>query len=244
MISEKMTVREIASLFPDSARLFDRAGIDYGCTMVQTLEEACLAAGVDFRVILRQIEELQNGRVSGGAGRDWSRETVRNLISHILETHHAYLKEELPRLDKLMNKVYDTHGSNYPELLRVHTVFFALRDELELHLHKEETMLFPYLLTLESATIDRLPSPACPFGTVANPVRMMRKEHDSAEDGLQAIRTTTSDFTPPTGACLGFTLLLHGLRHLEADLQAHIRLENDVLFVKALEMEEAGEATS
>ena len=55
------------------------------------------------------------------------------------------MKEELPRLEKLMNKVYETHGKTYRELLKVHEIFFALKDELELHLRKEEVMLFPYL---------------------------------------------------------------------------------------------------
>jgi len=239
MISEKTSVREIATLRPDAARLFYRAGIDYGCTAVETLAEACLAAGVDSGALLREIKELQDGRVSSEPEPDWTQGTVGGLVSHILDGHHSYLKEELPRLEKLMNKVYDTHGKNYPELLTVHEVFFGLKDELELHLRKEEAMLFPYLLMVETARLDGLPSPACPFGTVANPVRVMTREHDSAEECLQAIRTSTSDFTPPPGACLGFTLLLHGLRQLEADLQKHIRLENEGLFVKALQLEES-----
>jgi len=238
MISEKTSVRDIATLFPDAARLFHRSGIDYGCNALETIEEACSAAGADCRALLQQIEELQDAAASGDARRDWAQESVAELVSHIVDAHHAYLKEELPRLEKLMNKVYETHGKNYPELLKVHEIFFGLKDELELHLRKEEVMLFPYLLTVETARLDRLPFPPCPFGTVANPVRVMMKEHDSAEDCLQAIRTSTSDFTPPAGACLGFTLLLHGLRQLEADLDEHIRLENEVLFVKALQMEE------
>jgi regulator of cell morphogenesis and NO signaling len=243
MISEKTSVREIATLFPDVARLFDRVGIEYGCTTVATLGEACSTVGADSRALLRQIEELQKGGASSEPERDWARETVSGLVSHILQAHHAYLKEELPRLEKLMNKVYETHGKDYPELLRVHEIFFGLKDELELHLRKEEAMLFPYLLAVETAKLGRLPFPACPFGTVANPVRVMMREHDSAEDCLQAIRTSTSDFSAPPGACLGFTLLLHGLRKLEADLQEHIRLENEVLFVKALQLEKGDRVT-
>lgn len=238
MISEKTSVREIASVFPDAARLFHRAGIEYGCTAVETLEEACTVAGVDPQTLLREIDKLENGHLPAEPERDWDRQTVSALIAHILDNHHAYLKEELPRLEKLMNKVYDTHGKNYPELLKVHEIFFSLKDELELHLRKEEGMLFPYLLALEEARSGEMPFPSCPFGTVANPVRVMMKEHDSAEDSLQAIRTSTSDFTPPPDACLGFTLLLHGLRQLEADLHKHVRLENEVLFVKALQDEE------
>lgn len=239
MISEETSVREIASLFPEAARLFYRAGIDYGCTSVETLSEACSAAGVDAAAMLRQIEELRSGDAPSEPQTDWDRETVSELVSHILQIHHAYLKEELPRLEKLMNKVYDTHGKTYRELLKVHEIFFTLKDELELHLRKEEVMLFPYLVHAESARFKGLPYPACPFGTVANPVRVMIREHESAQDLLHGIRATTSDFTPPSGACLGFALLLHGLRQLEADFAEHIRLENEVLFVKAMELERA-----
>ncbi len=237
MISENTSVREIARLFPDAARLFDRAGIDYSCTTVETLAAACSAAGADPRAILKQIEDLKDGCASRQPNRDWARESVSTLVFHILDSHHAYLKGELPRLEKLLNKVYETHGRNYPELLEVHTIFFDLKDELELHLRKEEGMLFPYLVGADTAQLECRPFPTCPFGTVANPVRVMMREHDAAEDLLQSIRASTSDFTAPDGACLGFTLLLHGLRQLEADLREHIRLENEVLFVKALEME-------
>ncbi len=237
MISEKTSVREIATRFPDAARLFHRAGIECSCMTEKALGEACSDAGVDSQALLKQIEELRRGGVPSEPQRNWEQETVSALVFHILEAHHAYLREELPRLEKLMNAVYDTHGKSYRELLTVHQVFFGLKDELELHLRKEEVLLFPYLLAVETAMLARSPFPACPFGTVANPVRVMMKEHDSAEDCLHAIRTSTSDFTAPPQACLGFTLLLHGLRQLEADLREHIRLENDVLFVKALQME-------
>jgi len=238
MISEVTTVRDIATALPEAARIFARAGIDCSCSTVESLRDACSAAGADVGEVLRQIQALTE-EAQPAPARDWSSETARQVVSQILEVHHAHLKEELPRLEQLMNRVYEKHGKTYAEILKVHEIFFTLKDELEMHLRKEEVMLFPYVLRLEDAQVQGLPFPPCPFGTVANPVRVMIREHDSAEEAMQAIRTNTADYTPPANACLGFTLLLQGLQALEEDLRVHIRLENEVLFPKAVGLEQS-----
>ncbi|HXK61284.1 MAG TPA: iron-sulfur cluster repair di-iron protein [Acidobacteriota bacterium] len=237
MISEATTIHDIATAFPEAARVFDRAGIDYGCGVVQTLREACQAANLEVEAVIQQIKHLTDKAHETGTQPDWGSQSLHRIVTHVLDVHHKYLDEELPRLEKLMNKVYETHGKTYGELLRVHEVFFGLKDELESHLRKEEAMLFPYILRLEYAQHQGLPRPSCPFGTVANPIRVMLREHESAEDAMQAIRNETSDYTPPPDTCLGFKLLLHGLEALEHDLTRHLQLENQVLFPKAIELE-------
>jgi regulator of cell morphogenesis and NO signaling len=76
------------------------------------------------------------------------------------------------------------------------------------------------------------------FPSVKEPVAVMEADHDAAGDLLAALRKLTNGFTPPEGACNSFALLYKKLAHLEADLHQHIHLENNILFPKALKLEQ------
>lgn len=127
---------------------------------------------------------------------------------------------------------------NHPELLETKSEFQVLRAELEPHMLKEERILFPYIARLESAVVENGPAPFAPFGTVRNPVAAMMREHDAAGEILKTIRNLSGDFIVPENACLSYQTLYKALEELEADLHRHIHLENNVLFPRALEMEE------
>ena len=103
---------------------------------------------------------------------------------------------------------------------------------------KEEQILFPYINQLQEAA-DRGTSKPMPFfGTVQNPVRMMMFEHDSAGEMLRRIRQLSSNFTVPADGCLSYRSLYEALEGLERDLHQHIHLENNLLFPRAIELEQ------
>jgi regulator of cell morphogenesis and NO signaling len=98
-------------------------------------------------------------------------------------------------------------------------------------------MLFPYIVRMEEAVLAGEPVLPPPFGTVANPVRMMMSEHDGAGDLLREMRDASGNFTAPPDACLTFQTLYRALEEFEADLHQHIHLENNILFPRAIAME-------
>ena len=131
------------------------------------------------------------------------------------------------------------HGANHPELLRVRDIFTGLSQELTTHLMKEEMVLFPYIIRMEEAVIEKAPILPPPFGTVQNPVSMMEHEHDSAGNALHTLKEISRGYTAPPDACVSYQTLYKALAEFEADLHQHIHLENNILFPRALEMEEA-----
>jgi regulator of cell morphogenesis and NO signaling len=159
------------------------------------------------------------------------------LIGHITQTHHAFVREESPRILALAAKVAGVHGKNHPELLEVQSKFAALAEELSVHLMKEEQILFPYVTRMEENAQAGEPAPPAMFGTVANPIRMMTQEHDGAGDVLKALRSLSSNYAVPGDACISYRTLYEALQGFEADLHQHIHLENNVLFPRAIAMQ-------
>jgi regulator of cell morphogenesis and NO signaling len=236
-ITAEKTVRELALEQSGAARVFEKVGIDYCCGGKQTLEQACRAADVEVDRVLDALEAAQ--RVEPANERNWQTEPLSELIAHIKNTHHRYVREETARLGPLFDKVCSVHGEHHPELLELRATFQGLAEELGAHLMKEEMVLFPYMERMEESVLQKEPILPPPFGTVQNPVAMMEHEHDSAGLALRALRVSSHGYLVPADACVSYQTLYKALAEFEADLHQHIHLENNILFPRAIEMEKA-----
>jgi regulator of cell morphogenesis and NO signaling len=230
------TVREIALENPASIRVFEAFGIDYCCGGRKPLAEACAAKNLSLETVVAALQENQAASLEQ---QDWTVKSLSALVAHIVDVHHAYVRRELPRLAELAQKVVNRHGDTKPELPEIQARVAQITEELTEHLAKEEVVLFPYVAKLERAATGGTPKPQGCFGTVANPIRMMMQEHDAAGELLAEVRRLSNDFTPPVGACPTFHAFYRGLYEFEQDLHQHIHLENNILFPKAIALEEA-----
>jgi regulator of cell morphogenesis and NO signaling len=229
------TLADVAAISLGAVRTLEHHGLDYCCGGKQPFDEACLAKGLNPESVMQEVEGAQG---AGATERDWQTAPLGELAKHIVATHHEYLKLELPALGSRMDKVHAVHGARDPETLsHMAEVFGALRAEMELHMHKEEAILFPFIERYGFAEAKGIPMPPVPFGTIANPIAMMEREHVSAGDALGKIRDLTHDYQLPSYACSTVQALYAGLQALEADLHVHIHLENNILFPRAIALE-------
>lgn len=227
------TVSELLRERPARSKVFEKHRIDYCCGGKLPLEEACAKREVPVETVLAELAAADAAAGADGTEPDLAIMPLEGLVDHIVTTHHAYLAEELPRLEAMAARVAKVHGESDARLARLASVVQALRAELESHMHKEERILFPVIVALER-TRDRA---AIPFGSIANPVRAMEFEHQEAGGNLERMRRLSDGFTPPDWACNTYRALLDGLETLERDLHRHIHKENNVLFPRALELE-------
>ena len=66
----------------------------------------------------------------------------------------------------------------------------------------------------------------------------MEHEHDAAGEIVKQIRELTNSYKVPADACASYNLLYKMLEEFETDLHTHIHLENNILFPKALKLEQ------
>lgn len=227
------TIGELVAERPARARVFEGFRIDYCCGGRKPLGDACRAKGVDPEAVLAMLA-LVDGEGWPKEERDWTTATMTELCDNIESTHHAYLKRELPRLEFMARKVADRHGEHRPELVAVRDIFLEMKAEMDVHMMKEERVLFPLCRDME-----RLGAAALPFhcGSVQNPIRVMMQEHDDAGGALERMHQLTGGFVPPADACNTYRAYFDGLAELERDMHRHVHKENSVLFPKAVEAE-------
>jgi regulator of cell morphogenesis and NO signaling len=237
IITPATKVRDVALQLPQSTRVFERLKIDYCCGGDQSVNQACVTAGIGLDALMKLIEQVDKPPTPGSASFDSQSATLSELIGYILEKHHVYTKEEIARLGPLTEKVIGAHGANHPELLSIRDLLRQLCAELLAHMFKEEQILFPFVIQLEESVLQNRPAPFPAFGTVNNPIRMMMREHDNAGEILRELRKLSCDFRIPDNACVSYKTFYEALQSLEQDLHQHIHLENNILFPKAVAME-------
>jgi len=219
-IQSDSKVGELAGALPLATRVFSRHGIDFCCGGGVSLADACAKRGLDIEAVIGDIRaEVDQAPQSS---RPWGTAPLAQLIDHILEAYHVPLKEELPRLLAMAEKVYRVHGEKDPEGLKgLLDTLRALSEELTSHMLKEERVLFPMIRDGRGAQ-------------AGGPIDAMEHEHESAGAALRRLRELTDNYQAPAGACNTWCALWAGLEALEMSLHEHIHLENNILFPRSL----------
>lgn len=212
------TLADLAVRFAGASRAFHRHGLDFCCGGQVPLEEACRRNGLDAEQLVSEIREIDE---AGRREPNMAEAPPAELIPHLLEQFHAPHREELPRLLEMARKVESVHADKpeCPHGLGDHLQ--AMSEELELHMQKEEQVLFPLILAGR--------------GRMAGaPIACMEDEHQDAGRSLRRLRELAHDFSAPENACNTWCALYLGLEEFERDLMEHIHLENNALFPRAL----------
>lgn len=228
-VATTATLAELVTEDPRRSRVLEQLGLDYCCNGHRPLEEAASAAGLDPTEVSARLD------LPGEPPAVVVRDLEMSALAHdIVDTHHAYAWEEMPRLTALVDKVAGVHGERHPELVEVKAAFEEVTAELDPHMTREERVIFPAITRLERTQAPvRLAS-----GTLADALQELIDEHDVVGDLLKRIRELTGDHMPPADACGSYHAMLAGLAQFERDIHEHVHRENNVLFPQVLRLDE------
>ncbi len=227
-ITPEMKIAQVAARFPATVRVFQEHGIDFCCGGGRSLGSVADEDGLNLGALTIELESAIAGPPADQ--RNWSEAPLDELADYIVERFHESLRQELPRLAAMAEKVERVHGERFPEMLpELRRTFDSLAAELDLHTMKEEQILFPAIRQLAG----RSGAPNLSFG-IEGPITVMEMEHQDAAQALAKMRALTDGYTPPASACNTFRALFFGLDELERETKEHIHMENNILFPRAL----------
>ena len=234
VITPETRIGELVAARPGLARFFEELRIDFCCGGRQSLATACQGRGLSVPTVITMLEAAVTALAAAPAEVDAAGMSLGGLADHIERTHHAYLKDELPRLVEMAERVAYKHGHRDGRLAEIATTVRALAEEMFSHMHKEEQVLFPLVREIEAG-------PRGGFAaSLAEPIRCMEMEHDDAGRATERLRELTDGFMPDAEACNTHRALLDGLARFEADLHRHVHKENNVMFPRALALAAPG----
>lgn len=220
-----------------AATVFQKYGIDFCCKGGKTITEVCKQKNIDSEQLLLELNEVVTLPSKDQA--DYQAWPLDFLADYIVKKHHSYVEHSISALKPFLEKLCNVHGSNHPELFEISKEFIASAGELAVHMKKEEMILFPFIRRMVAAKNNgsQLETPG--FGNVENPINMMRHEHDVEGERFRRIAQLTGNYTVPADGCTTYRVAFSLLKDFEEDLHLHIHLENNILFPKALEMEQS-----
>jgi regulator of cell morphogenesis and NO signaling len=229
MIMEEIINRTIGDIVARdfrAATIFKEAGIDFCCGGKMTLHEACTEKGIDVPALAESLENIETK--PGMITHKFSEWQPGFLCDYIVTEHHSYIRKSLPDLEFYTRKIADVHGKNHPELMEVADLFSQISSELQIHMKKEENILFPAIKDLFGSNSGEAGK------TVKDEIDALMGEHEFAGGAMDRINTVTDGYKLPEDACNSYRLTFEMLEKFEDDLHTHVHLENNILIPKTL----------
>lgn len=230
---KELTLAQIVNSNHKAANVFEKYHLDFCCKGKRTLKQACTEQQVPLTEV---TADLENVLKTNETNVEFEKMTLTQLSEYIVNTHHAYVKKELPLIYAYLQKVSFKHGERHPELYNIFELFTAVKEEMEGHMKKEELILFPRIKELQKLTEQKTANFQLNIGYLQSPITIMEQEHDHAGSLLNEIRLLSNDYNPPADACTTYRLSFAVLQAFEFDLHQHVHLENNILFPNAISM--------
>ena len=233
-INSDTRVGDIVKVNFKTAQIFDKNKIDFCCNGGNSLAEACDKSNTDINKIIPELEVLvfvndPDSYYIDGLSLD-------ALCDYIEKRHHTYVRETIPFLQQKLQKLCDVHGENNQELFEIRTSFDEASDNLSAHMEKEELILFPYIRKMVTSQNGNI-SGGNEIGELRKTINSMEEEHQKKGERFERISRISNAYTCPPDGCNTFQVTYQTLKDFEQDLHRHIHLENNILFRKAVALE-------
>jgi regulator of cell morphogenesis and NO signaling len=233
-ITMRSTIGDIVTDDYRTAEIFEKHGIDFCCGGKIPLAEACMEKGLDIAVLTSEIASLRQEPV--GRSQNYSAWELPFLADYIVNTHHAYLKENDEQIISYARKIAGVHGSRHPEVIQIATIFKKIARDMVGHLQEEEEVFFPALKRADAARAAGNTPDANDRETIRYSLIKLHREHEDIGDAVHTIRHISKEYAIPADACNTFTVTYRKLKEFEDDLHKHVHLENNILFLKAAQL--------
>ena len=108
-ISVDMTLGDIAAQYPQTRFVMEQLALDYCCGGKKTLRESATQAGRDPDDVLAALTRAIENRPAQDQI-DFTTLPPAQLVDYIESSHHLWLRQHLPRISALMEKVSRAHA--------------------------------------------------------------------------------------------------------------------------------------
>lgn len=199
-----------------------------------TLEQSCVRKGLKVEQVIR---ELENPTHVQEADLPLISYPIDLIIEYLKHSHFLFIKHKLPYIARLVNS-FKANEEVYISVERDLKIVFPLfvEDFIE-HIYEEEDTLFRYIKVLDRASKGSFIPTKLFYLIEKHSVQKFAMEHDVHDDEMAGIRRITKDYRIDASTPLHVKVIYNELKEFEKSLITHARIENEILFPKAMALE-------
>ncbi len=161
---------------------------------------------------------------------------IEVLVEYLKKKHYFFLRQELPFLSNMIGGIRGVAG--YEAILEDMKLMFPLFvDDFIHHIHEEENTLFRRIAQLHQIEGGEYNMIEALTLLETTPISSLAEEHEVHDDEMEGIRKLTSNYLLTSSAPVAIKVLYRELQQFEKELVIHAKIENDLLFPKAAELE-------
>lgn len=233
MKTSERTIGEIVADDYRTAKVFDKHRIDFCCGGNVALAAICAAKGIDLATITGELEAVKSEPAE--RSQNYASWELTFLADYIINAHHTYLKENTGHIAAYAHKIAAVHGANHPELIEIAAIFDKIAIDMEAHLREEEEVFFPAIKRADATKKAGSAPEANDIESINISLKKLSHEHEVIGDAMHTISHLSKEYAIPGDACNTYVVTYQKLKEFEDDLHKHVHLENNILFLKALQ---------
>ncbi len=159
------------------------------------------------------------------------------IIEYLKHSHLIFIKYKLPYIGKLVEsfQASQTELSSIAKDLKILFPLFA--EDFIQHIYHEEDTLFTYIHQLENASRGRYNYGELYYQMETNSLHLFATQHEAHDDEMEGIRKISKEYRLSADSPLHIKVIYSELMQFEKSLQTHAIIENEILFPKAMLLE-------
>ncbi|MDQ3535029.1 MAG: hemerythrin domain-containing protein [Bacteroidota bacterium] len=210
-------------------------GIKFYDYSEKTLEEVCNEKGLNVNTVICSLESVSSS--SSDSKLSLISFPVDLVIEYLKHSHYIFIKQKLPYIAKLIESLPLKKTEHLLIIQDLKLVFPLFVEDFIHHIYEEEDSLFSYILLLYKA-VDGIKNPTKIFYAMeAHSLQDFATEHEHNDDEMKGLRSITHNYSLVPENDLHLKVIFAELKSFEENLTSHARIENEILFPKALELE-------
>ncbi len=238
MEGEMLKYRRIAELVDQDnlrAHVLYYFGIKFFEFPEHTLEQICQEKGLIVDSVVKELESP--GENFKEVDLPLISYPVDLIMEYLKHAHFLFVKHKLPYIGRLVESFKAEHDE-YRVIEKDLKILFPLfLEDFIHHIYQEEDTLFKYIKLLEKAEMGQYNPSELYQMMEKHSLQKCAIEHEAHDDEMQGIRMITKDYYLASDAPLHVKVIYSELIGFEKVLQEHARVENEILFPKAMALE-------
>lgn len=228
-------IAELVEQDPVRAYVLNYFGIRFYEYSEMTLEEVCRHRGLNVKQVVLELESTTHPLAEESL--PLVSYPVDLIMEYLKHAHFLFVKHKLPFISKLVESFKTDHERYFPIAKDLKVLFPLFVEDFVHHIYQEENTLFRYIVLLDKAAQGRSNPSKLFYMMERHSLQRYSVEHEAHDDEMVGIRKITQDYRLDSSTPLHMKVLYSELTGLEKSLQIHARIENEILFPKAMMLE-------